>query len=73
MPLCEGIGVLVKAHKVWVEKLRFVSVLFDIAGCLTLGKSFIFSKSLFITSKIIIIISIQLMRLLFEDQIRFYN
>lgn len=72
MPVCEGIGILVKAHKVWVKKLRFQFCLI-LAGYLTLGKSLIFSESLFLTCKIIIIISIQLMRLLFEDQIRLWN
>lgn len=72
MPVCEGIGILVKAHKVWVETLRFQFFLI-LAGYLTLGKSLIFSESLSITSKIIIVISIQLMRLLLEDQIRLQN
>lgn len=72
MPVCEGIGILVKAQKVWVKKLRFQFCLI-LAGYLTLGKSLIFSEFLFLTCKIIIIISIQLMRLLFEDQVRLWN
>lgn len=60
MHVCEGIGILVQVHKAWVEKLRFQFFLI-LAGYLTLGKSFILSESHFITSRRIIIISIQLM------------